>query len=162
GPSRFARRLLSEWRRRGWPVRGEGAVVGVSGGADSTALLLALEELTAAGLLELTLTAAHLDHGLRGERGAEDARWVEALARALGEGVEAAHAEGLEAVRAEGEEELPEGSGEVSHAGGAGVVLRRPLLAWARRADTEAFCRARGVEFRADEMNEDERFARVR
>src|SRR5205823_4842570 len=65
GPSRFARRLLSEWRRRGWRVRGERAVVGVSGGADSTALLLALEELTAAGLLELSLTAAHLDHGLR-------------------------------------------------------------------------------------------------
>src|SRR5438067_3429210 len=84
GPSRFARRLLSEWRRRGWRVRGERAVVGVSGGADSTALLLALEELTAAGLLELSLTAAHLDHGLRGERGAEDARWVEGLARARG------------------------------------------------------------------------------
>jgi tRNA(Ile)-lysidine synthase len=45
---------------------------------------------------------------------------------------------------------------------GGEVLLRRPLLEWARRADTESFCRGRGVEFRADEMNEDERFARVR
>jgi tRNA(Ile)-lysidine synthase len=250
GPSRFARRLLTEWRRRGWAVRGEGVVVGVSGGADSTALLLALEELKAAGLLEVSLTAAHLDHGLRGERGAEDARWVEGFARAHGfeavlgraevgelaragrdnleqaarraryeflaevargrgagavlvahtlddqaetvllrllrgsgaeglggmraerallEGVEAPLGEGVEAVNAEGGEELPEGGEalltggrEASRVEGVRVVLRRPLLAWARRADTEAFCRARGVEFRADEMNEDERFARVR
>src|SRR6184192_3097495 len=34
--SRFARRLLTEWRRRGWPARGERVVVAVSGGADST------------------------------------------------------------------------------------------------------------------------------
>jgi tRNA(Ile)-lysidine synthase len=45
---------------------------------------------------------------------------------------------------------------------GGDVYLRRPLLTWARRADTEGYCRARGVEFRADEMNRDERFARVR
>jgi tRNA(Ile)-lysidine synthase len=35
-------------------------------------------------------------------------------------------------------------------------------LSWARRADTEEYCRGRGVEFRTDAMNEDERFARVR
>ena len=41
-------------------------------------------------------------------------------------------------------------------------MLARPLLAWAGRRDTEGFCRARGIEFRHDEMNEDEAFARVR
>ncbi|PYS96326.1 MAG: tRNA lysidine(34) synthetase TilS, partial [Acidobacteria bacterium] len=82
--SRFARRLLTEWRRRGWPARGERVVVAVSGGADSTALMLALEELLRAGRLAVEVTAAHLDHGLRGERGAGDARWVEEHARALG------------------------------------------------------------------------------
>src|SRR5205085_2518609 len=68
----------------GWPARGERVVVAVSGGADSTALLLALEELLRAGRLAVEVTAAHLNHGLRGERGAGDARWVEETARALG------------------------------------------------------------------------------
>src|SRR5215212_2441798 len=84
GPGRFARRLLREWRLRGWPLRGERALVAVSGGADSTALLLALEELKRTGLLGLELTAAHLDHGLRGESAEEDARFAESLARAHG------------------------------------------------------------------------------
>ena len=82
--SDFARRLLAEWRRRGWASAGEGVVVAVSGGADSTALLLALDELAKARRLDVSLTVAHLDHGLRGERGEEDARWVEELAKRLG------------------------------------------------------------------------------
>jgi hypothetical protein len=50
----------------------------------------------------------------------------------------------------------------VHEAGGGSFLLRRPLLAWARRADTEGYCRARGVEPRADEMNDEEAYARVR
>ena len=42
------------------------------------------------------------------------------------------------------------------------VALVRPLLAWARRSDTEAYCHELGVKFRSDTMNEDESFARVR
>ncbi len=42
------------------------------------------------------------------------------------------------------------------------VLLARPLLRWARRAETEKYCAARGVQPRIDEMNADERFARVR
>ena len=42
------------------------------------------------------------------------------------------------------------------------VLLARPLLNWARRAGTEEYCRSCGVEWRSDEMNRDERFARVR
>jgi len=45
---------------------------------------------------------------------------------------------------------------------GSEVKLARPLLRWARRAETEEFCRERGVEVRRDAMNEDESFARVR
>jgi tRNA(Ile)-lysidine synthase len=41
-------------------------------------------------------------------------------------------------------------------------VLIRPLLTWARRIDTEAFCRDLGVEYRYDTMNEDTAFKRVR
>jgi tRNA(Ile)-lysidine synthase len=44
----------------------------------------------------------------------------------------------------------------------SGILLARPLLGWARRAETEKYCRERGVEFRVDLMNEDESFARVR
>jgi hypothetical protein len=40
--------------------------------------------------------------------------------------------------------------------------LVRPLLGWARRAETLEYCAARGVSARSDAMNDDERFARVR
>lgn len=38
----------------------------------------------------------------------------------------------------------------------------RPLLRWAKREDTENFCRESSVEFRYDTMNEDMSFKRVR
>jgi tRNA(Ile)-lysidine synthase len=209
GVSGFARRLLGEWRRRGWAVGGERVVVAVSGGADSAALLLALDELRRAGRLGVELTVAHLDHGLRGARGAEDARWVGEWSRSLGYEVvqgraevsgragrgnleQAARAARYEflagAARACGARavlaahtlddqaetvllRLLRGSGAAGLAAirparlldaGGEIELRRPLVGWARRADTVGSCRARGVEFREDEMNEDEGFARVR
>jgi tRNA(Ile)-lysidine synthase len=42
------------------------------------------------------------------------------------------------------------------------LTVVRPLLGWAKRSDTESYCRVRGIEFRVDEMNADEAFARVR
>ena len=211
GPNSFARALLAEWRRRRWPLRGERVVVAASGGADSTALLLALGELKGAGLLGVELTAAHLNHGLRGESAEGDARFAESLAREYGFGFVTARADVgarandsgdnleqaarraryeflaeaalsveaaavltghtlddqaetvmLRLLRGSGSEGLGGMRPERSLEEGGRVSLRRPLLEWARRADTEGYCRARGVEFRADEMNEDERFARVR
>jgi tRNA(Ile)-lysidine synthase len=44
----------------------------------------------------------------------------------------------------------------------ANTLLVRPLLTWAKRIDTEAFCRECGVEYRYDTMNEDTAFKRVR
>ena len=41
------------------------------------------------------------------------------------------------------------------------IKLVRPLL-WARRIETEDYCRSRKTEFLMDEMNEDQNFARVR
>ncbi len=41
-------------------------------------------------------------------------------------------------------------------------TLARPLLSWARREDTEDFCRGSGVDFRYDTMNDDMSFKRVR
>jgi tRNA(Ile)-lysidine synthase len=64
------------------PAPGEHLLLAVSGGPDSTALLAAMAEL--APEHGLTLTAAHVDHGLRGPEGAADAAQVVALAARLG------------------------------------------------------------------------------
>jgi len=42
------------------------------------------------------------------------------------------------------------------------LFLVRPLLNWAKRSDTENFCRENALEYRYDSMNEDLAFRRVR
>lgn len=61
-------------------------VVAVSGGADSLCLLGALIDLRESrpDIAPTQLVVATLDHGLRGAAGAEDIRWVAALAARLG------------------------------------------------------------------------------
>lgn len=56
---------------------GDVVVAGVSGGADSMALLHALHRLNESGTLPLTLHVAHLNHRLRGDASDEDAAFVE-------------------------------------------------------------------------------------
>ena len=73
--SRFVKQDL------GLDIRGASLLVGFSGGADSTALLLVLHYL--APSLHLTLAAAHLDHGLRPSSGRE-ADLCRAFCRELG------------------------------------------------------------------------------
>jgi tRNA(Ile)-lysidine synthase len=209
--SRFARRLSQAWQQLALPFDAR-VVVAVSGGADSTALLLGFDELIKAGRMALTLRVAHLDHELRGEAGASDARFVAELAGALGYEVTigraavgrraAATRDNLEqAARRERYEflggvareweasavavahtvedqaetlllALLRGSGARGLGGmrerrpfderGDELLLVRPLLQRARRAETWEYCAARGIRVRADEMNEDGRFARVR
>jgi tRNA(Ile)-lysidine synthase len=128
--SAFAGALLKEWKRLALPVRDERVVVAVSGGADSTALLLGLDELLKTGRLGLKLRVAHLDHGLRGEAGEGDARWVEALAKELGVGVEVGRADVKESAAGAGDN-LEQAArharyeflAEVAEECGAGVVL---------------------------------------
>ena len=67
-------------------------LIAVSGGADSTALLLAMHELTTTNKLASTLIVAHLDHGLR-ERARGDARTVAELAAKLGLRIVIGHAD---------------------------------------------------------------------
>src|SRR5947208_3030708 len=64
-------------------VTDEPLVVGVSGGADSLALLHALCVLRGKQAAK-TLHVAHLDHGFRGEAGAKDAAFVKDVAQSLG------------------------------------------------------------------------------
>jgi tRNA(Ile)-lysidine synthase len=209
--STFALRLLNEWANLQQPIANAGVVIAVSGGADSTALLLAFDELIKAKRLALNIIVAHLDHGLRKEQGKEDAKWVKDLTRTLGHTIELGRAkvgqrardttDNLEQAARRARYEflvrvakktkaqvvltahtmndqaetvllrLLRGSGADGLAGMAPVrsldsqsnaSLVRPLISWAKRTDTEAYCQRRGVEFRRDKMNDDERFARVR
>ena len=60
---------------------GDGVLVGVSGGADSVALLWVLKSLSAD--LGFSLYAAHLNHGIRGAEAEEDQQYVRTLCREL-------------------------------------------------------------------------------
>src|SRR6267378_2105223 len=84
--SDFSRSLLREWRRWSLPVKAGAVMIGVSGGADSVALLLAADELQRAGYINADVVVAHLDHSLRVES-ANDAAWVITLAKSLGRAV---------------------------------------------------------------------------
>lgn len=182
----------------------------VSGGADSAALLLALDELLTKDKVEVGLVVAHLDHGLRKES-KQDAQWVSQLATGLrydivlgkrslkesskkpGTNLEQAARKArydflhktakkigsdivltahtlddqaetvlLRLLRGSAAEGLSGASAVRPLQENSKIQLVRPLLSWARRDDTESYCRSRQVSFRVDEMNEDETFSRVR
>ena len=59
-------------------LRGKRVLVAASGGADSTALALALQD------LGCEIALAHVHHGIRGKAADADARFVAALAKKLG------------------------------------------------------------------------------
>lgn len=62
-------------------TQGEKVVLGVSGGADSIAMLYTLNELIDYGL---ELIVAHLNHGIRGDEASRDANFVKETAKSLG------------------------------------------------------------------------------
>jgi tRNA(Ile)-lysidine synthase len=72
----FVRNLITEWRRLELPVERQTLVVGVSGGADSVSLLLAIFELVKMGKLDLRLVAAHFNHALRDGESDRDEQFV--------------------------------------------------------------------------------------
>jgi tRNA(Ile)-lysidine synthase len=74
----ISKEILTFIQRHELLARGDRVLVAVSGGPDSVALLHLLYELR--GELELHLEVAHLQHGIRGAEGQEDARFVAALA----------------------------------------------------------------------------------
>jgi len=91
---RFEHAVLRALRDGDLVSRGEHVLVAVSGGADSVALLCALHAV--APRLALTLSVAHLDHGLRGAESAADAEFVRETAARMGI---AARVEGRRVVR---------------------------------------------------------------
>src|SRR5918998_2285167 len=205
----FPRLLLAEWRKLRLPTADATVVVAVSGGADSTALLLAIEELKNHHKLYTGICVAHLDHRLR-KSSSKDAKWVADLAAKLGFKSVIGRAKVAEDARA-ANDNLEQAAREARYAflertakrvsasyvltahtmddqaetvlmrlmrgsaalglGGmepfrplaknSSIKLVRPLL-WARRSETEDYCRIRRVKFLADEMNDDLSFARVK
>lgn len=207
--NQFPRQLLVEWRKLKLPLSGETIVLAVSGGADSTALLLAIHELKTHDKLSADICVAHLDHRLR-KSSAKDAKWVSELGQKLGFRVVIGRSKVAENARAGGDN-LEQAAREARYAflertakkaaanyvltahtmddqaetvllrlmrgsAGAGlggmeavrplakngsIKLVRPIL-WARRSETEDYCRLRRTDFLSDEMNDDQRFARVK
>ena len=153
--------------------------LGVSGGADSTAMALLAAE---AGR---SFTVWHVHHGIRDASDAE-AELVEKLALSLGAPFELRRLEltdgpDLEATAREARYGVLPADVCVAHtaddraetvllnllrgAGLAGVAapfsrVRRPILGL-RRAETRALCASAGVSVVDDPMNDDPRFARV-
>lgn len=203
------RMLLAEWRKLKLPFSDETAIVAVSGGADSTALLLAIDELRSAHKLSVKVCVAHLDHRLR-KSSTKDAKWVAGLAEKLGYESIVGRSKVAEIARSNADN-LEQAAREARYAflervakrksakyvltghtmddqaetvllrlmrgsaglGLGGMELLRPLgknssiqlvrpLLWARRSETENYCRIRKTEFLTDEMNDDQKFARVK
>ena len=76
----FVKTLAEEIEQDGLLARNDHVVVGVSGGADSMALLHTLVDLNDECGYELSLHIAHLNHELRGAEAEKDAAFVRAAA----------------------------------------------------------------------------------
>jgi tRNA(Ile)-lysidine synthase len=72
--TQLEKRVLRTIAKFGMLKTGDHVLVGVSGGADSMALLVCLQRI--APRLNLDLTAAHLNHGIRGSEADEDERFT--------------------------------------------------------------------------------------
>lgn len=82
--NKFVRNLITEWRRIELPFEDASIVLGVSGGADSISLALALRDLNTRKKLQLRLIIAHFNHSLRGRESDEDAEFVKGFAGRFG------------------------------------------------------------------------------
>ena len=203
---KFVRQLITEWRRLELPVKDAAVIVAVSGGADSTAMLLALADLEKRNKLDIEFVVAHFNHNLRDSDSDNDETFVRELAARCGfefasgqstlKGVSDLEQRARDArykyfsklakqknaevvltahtMNDQAETVLMNiirGSGLDGMAGIPSIrllnkesktVLVRPLLLWANRSETEAFCIENGVSFREDAMNDDLRFTRVK
>ena len=147
------------------PPGGE-VVALVSGGADSTCLRHAL------GVLGYRVSALHVNHGLRGEESAEDARFCRDLLGAeVVDGRGGTTEDELRQIRYSFAADHLRATGHTASDQVETVLYRlvasgnakgikpkredgvvRPLLTlW--REETEAYCRAEGLEFRRDSSN---------
>jgi tRNA(Ile)-lysidine synthase len=160
-------RIEAHIRRHDLIAPGGDVLCLVSGGADSTCLYHVLGE------LGFRTSALHVDHGLRGEESAEDARWcAERFGAEVVSGTASRATEGeLRDVRYSFRPGELRATGHtlsdqvetilfrlVSSGNTKGIDVRRddrivrPLLGvW--REETEAYCRERGLAWRVDSTN---------
>jgi tRNA(Ile)-lysidine synthase len=119
---RIANTMLQTIRRHDMLRAGDAAGVAVSGGADSVALLLLLEELRAQ--IGVRLVVLHFNHELRGAEADEDERFVADLARTRG--LEMIAGRGNVAARArETHANIEEAARNLRHEFFAGLVAAR-------------------------------------
>lgn len=78
----FSRKFITQWRKLQLPFRDQTVIAAVSGGADSIALLLALDDLRKRKKLNLRFIIAHFNHNLRGSDSERDAHFVQNLTEA--------------------------------------------------------------------------------
>ena len=112
-------------------------VAAVSGGPDSVALLHSLKRLR--GETAFELHGAHLDHGLRGESSAADARFVAETFRGVGLPLTSGRAD-VESFRAQRRMSVEEAAREVRYDFLAGVAVERKAdaVALGHTADDQA------------------------
>jgi tRNA(Ile)-lysidine synthase len=169
------RRIEAHIREHGLIEPGGDVTCLVSGGADSTCLRHALDA------LGYRVSALHVHHGLRGDASDEDARFcAERLGAEVVDGRGGTTEDELRRVRYSFATDRLRATGHTAtdqvetllyrlaasgRAGGIkprredGVV--RPLLTvW--REETEAYCRAEGLEFRVDASNRDTKRGLIR
>jgi tRNA(Ile)-lysidine synthase len=120
--------------------RGSRVLLAVSGGADSTALLLALHRL--APEHGLTVAAAHLHHGLRGADADRDLEFVRSLCARLGVPLQAARWDTRARMRRLG----------LSGQDGLRTLRRRYLAGAARRAGATAIATAHTADDQAETL----------
>ncbi|HEX4526032.1 MAG TPA: tRNA lysidine(34) synthetase TilS [Gaiellaceae bacterium] len=162
-------RIESHVRRHDLIAPGGEVLCLVSGGADSTCLFHALRELGYA------VSALHVDHGLRGDESDADATWcvdrfgaevVQGAARCATEAElrDVRYSFRAETLRATGHTLSDQVETILYRLAARGTtngievhrsdgVVRPLLCVW--REETEAFCRARGLEWRTDSSNPD-------
>ncbi len=115
-------------------------VAGFSGGADSLALVLLLEEISGSGQLPLELSLAHLEHGLRGAESRQDERFCRRFAREHGLPICVEEVDAAAVAEAEG--------------GNLEAVARRLRYDFLRRAAEQAGACAVATGHQADDVAE--------
>jgi tRNA(Ile)-lysidine synthase len=174
-PAEIRDRVERQIREHGLIEPGGEITALVSGGADSTCLWHVLRE------LGYRVQALHVNHGLRGEESEADARFcAEALGAEVVDGRGGATEDELRRIRYSFAADRLRATGHtasdqvetvlyrlVSSGTAGGIKPRRedgvvrPLLTvW--RDETEAYCRAEGLEFRIDSSNPETRRGLIR